>query len=322
MASGGCRKAAFIAGIGCLSLLVMGLLLAAAAIYLARRAFQQETAARREPVSVVVPVRDAGPGDGAGEAARDLPAASSAPVRLTLDLAEGIFTVGAAPAGSDLRADGTYDPDRYALTQSVEEIEDDGAAARSITLRFRRKGLVSLFFNTDSTPNHLTVGIPEGVPYALRLRIGKARSESDLGGLTLTRLASEFSNGEHAVRFSRPLAAALDLAEFRSSMGRLDVEGIGNARPRHVKVEGSMGDTRLDFSGAWPRGFEAAASLRVTMGGLRVKVPRAVRVRSASSVVFGSSRSRGMKEEPEDPDAPALELQATASMGDLHLVRE
>jgi hypothetical protein len=351
VASSGCRKAAFFVGIGCLSVVILFTITAAIVITMARGSLRRDTTAKREPLSVSIPTgaegasgatKEAGQGEHpSGRAAapssaadsnmsgptgpRDLPDPAvpgaspppgAAPLALTLHLSEGIFTIRPGPAGSDIRVEGEYDPDNYALSQ---ETEGDGTSepGRRVTIRFKRKSMFSWGFNTDSTPNHVTVTIPEGVPTALDLRIDKARSQSELGGLTLTGLRGRFSTGEHKVSFERPLTSPVPSMSVTASMGRCDLIDIGNARPASFAFDGSMGDMRLDFEGAWPAKYEATAKLKLSMGNLRLSIPKEVRLSSSSQIMFGSSRRRGEQEETTDPEAPVLEMQAHVSMGDV-----
>lgn len=354
MASSGCRRASFYVGIGCLSVVILGTIVVALVITATRGKLHKDTTAKREPLSVSIPTGSEGHAGHAGEAAgqgapaqapggaavgpagsvdanvaggtgaRDLPDLTApgavpppgaTPLAVTLQLSEGIFTIRPGPAGSEIRIEGEYDPDNYELSQETEG--DGGDSGRKVIIRFKRKSFFSFGFNTDTTPNHVTVTIPEGVPTALDLRIDKARSQSELGGLSLTDLRGRFSTGEHKVSFERPLTSPVPTMNVTASMGRCDLIGVGNARPASFSFDGSMGDMRLDFDGTWPPRYEAKAKVHLSMGNLRLSIPKEVRLSSSSKVVFGSSRRRGEQAETTDPEAPVLEMQAQVSMGDI-----
>jgi hypothetical protein len=323
MAAGGFGKKAFVIGLGCLGAPIAIALVAAAVLFAARGAYRHDRAAATQPLSVSVPA-----GTAAIEPGRDLtesPAGSAPriadvrPLRLSVRLAEGIFTIQPGPPGGDIKVDGVYDPEEYELTQQTDQGGDLG---RAVTIVFARKGFFHFFFNSESTPNHVTVTIPEGIPTALDLQISKSRGDIDLGGLTLTSAHIALSTGRNEVKFTRPLEGDLERLEIRSSMGRFGLSDVGNARPRELQLHGSMGETSVDFGGAWPASFKSKARISVSMGGLKVSVPGRVRVSGSSVLVFGESRTGSLKDsQPDDPKAPELALDMSVSMGGLRVVR-
>jgi hypothetical protein len=84
-----------------------------------------------------------------------------------------------------------------------------------------------------------------------------------------------------------------------------------------------MGDIKTDFDGDWEPGFVTNAHLRSSMGDFRVRVPASVRLKSSNTVFLGDSRTRGVKrDQPEDPNAPVLNLEMSTSMGDVSLSQD
>ncbi len=250
---------------------------------------------------------------------------SAAPIRLTLDLQEGRFIVVPGPPGSDIKVEGLFDPRDHELTQNVEEGGDLG---REVTIRFRSKRsflmrLLSGRFNTEGATK-LTVTIPEGVPTALSLRLSKCESRVELGGLTLTELDARLGMGDQEITFERPLAGDLARASVKFSMGEMTVEGLGNAHPKEVFVEGSMGELSVDFRGEWPAAAHSKARIRMSMGEIKIRVPREVRVSSSGTRVFLGDAHTGALKEPqtEDPNAPSLDLDLSTSMGEVSVHRD
>jgi hypothetical protein len=131
--------------------------------------------------------------------------------------------------------------------------------------------------------------------------------------------------GEHDLTFSRPLAAPLKRADIRASMGELEITRLGNASPEVVSVAGSMGEVRVDFLGAWRPAARSKARIRFSMGELRVRVPKEVRIAdtSKSRVSLGDSDSRALRgDQTDDPNAPVLELDLAGSMGEIRVVHQ
>lgn len=321
--SSGCRKTAIFLGIGCLAIPIGIAVIVAAAMFWARSVHDKEGPRRPETTTLDLPV---GP---AVEPGRDLQGATPAPapnmppphLALSIDLAEGEFHIEPGPPGSDLKVEGYFDPRDYELTQ----VTDDGSDGKSIRVRFRRKRsmLLMLLSMNHKNTNRVTVHIPQGVPTSLNLRLSRCQSRTELGGLLLTDLQAGLSMGDQKLNFERPLAAELPQAHLRASMGDITISNLGNARAKEVTFHASMGDIKTDFDGEWEPGFVTNAHLRSSMGDFRVRVPASVRLKSSNTVFLGDSRTRGVKkDQPEDPNAPVLNLEMSTSMGDVSLSQD
>jgi len=241
---------------------------------------------------------------------------------LTVELEEGRFYIEPGPPGSAVRAEGYFDERDYELTQEVVE---DGDLGRHVTIRFRRTRpwYVLLFFG-DENKNEVTVTIPEGVPTALMLRLSKGETRTELGGLTLTDLHANLGMGEHQLGLRHPLTHDLERAVIHGGMGEIRLLELGNARARTYDIRGSMGEFTVDFDGEWAPGFTSHATVRFKMGECRISVPPEVRIPegSSASVIMGEASTpafRGLQ--PEDPDAPTLEFDVSASMGGIYVNR-
>jgi len=339
MATSGFRKTAFYLGIGCLGVPIVLAILVALFLYAARGAMRSHGPAKTEPASLSIPIeraasesssqgsQDSGAAGPAVVPGRDLEemaqaaGASYKPLRLDLDLSEGHFIILPGPPGSDLKVEGEFDPRDYELTQETEDLGEEG---RQVSIRFRGKSFFRLFFNRGRNPNRLTIHIPQEVPTALHLRLGKCQSDIDLGGLRLTELEARLHMGEHEVGFSRPIAGELPRARFHTGMGQIHLNNLGNARAREYYLKGSMGEFRADFDGEWLPGFQSKAECRFSMGDMVVRVPRGVRLSkdSRARVALGEARTVRSEEEPEDPNAPILQVNASASMGEIRVIQE
>ncbi|MBI3450051.1 MAG: hypothetical protein HY049_14195 [Acidobacteria bacterium] len=327
MASGGCRKVAFYAGVGCLGLVILVAIGVSGMIFMARRA-GNDGEQHPVPTSFTIPVPAPAPPPAPSPAGPqtpgvDLPAldanrqarAGVEPVRVILKLSEGDFTVQPGAPGSGVKVDGNFDPGTYALTQ---EESRDSEGRRQLSVEFRRRvPFFFIMFGNHKNQNKVAITLPEGVPTSLDLLLSRCESHVDLGGLTLTDLEAHMSMGDQDLNFSKPLVGKLARASFRFSMGDTKVRGLGNALPANLELHGSMGDVRVSFDGAWPPSSRISAVARMSMGDFRIVVPHNVRLKSRSTVSFGDSDVPHDEAQPQDDTAPVLELQTHASMGDL-----
>jgi hypothetical protein len=335
--AGKLKKVGFGLAIGCIGLPILIGLFVGVTLLTAKFKYEKEGPPRPETTRIAVPLlEDEAPGGrrrragGPVAPGKDLPelgvdyAAQARPLRLTIDLEEGVFEIRPGPPGSAVSAEGFFDPKDYELTQHVEEGGDLG---REVTIRFRRvrSFLALLFRGMEDNENKIVVTIPRGVPTALALRLRKGESDAELGGLMLTDLQVEMAMGEHTIDFSRPIQGKIANAHFSGSMGEMDLLGLGNARLENAFFRASMGEMKIDFGGDWPDRFSSKAQVRFKMGDARVRIPRGVRILPSSSArtFLGGLHDRALHEDQtDDPDAPTLELDLSNSMSELVVSRD
>jgi hypothetical protein len=83
------------------------------------------------------------------------------------------------------------------------------------------------------------------------LEIGASDGELDFTGLALTDLSLETGASNLDVYFNQPNPADMNELKIQAGAADLLVEGIGNASPDRVRVDGGVGDLSLDFTGDW-----------------------------------------------------------------------
>lgn len=248
------------------------------------------------------------------------------PLRLEIELEEGEFEVRPGPPGSGVRVDGTYAKAYYDLTEEHTPAGEPGGPATVIRLRPAHSFFVRLIGSAlgghDSVHNALTVTIPKDVPIALTLKLSAGESRTDLGGLTLTDLDAELTMGEHRLDFSEPLAGRPHSVRVEGGMGEIRLERIGNAGPRELEAYGRMGSLTVDLGGDWPGDAVADLTIDNSMGELRLDVPGTLRIApdsNASNVLGATSHS------PADNDAsaegPLVRLHLTNTMGETRVRR-
>ena len=318
----GWRTAGLIAGIGCLSMIVIVVGGVVIATMVARAQLRNLGDTDPRPVTrrIEIPGAEAVAASkpGASEAARVMP------LRLTIELQEGNFTIRPGEPGSELQIEGEYAPGLYELTQSVDT--DPATGVTSARVRFHSTApawarFFGGFGGGVENMAELTVTIPRGALIDLTLQMNMGRSEIDLGGLTLDELSINASMGEHRIDFSEPVVEGLRELRLNTSMGNIMIENLGNARAESITAHGSMGNVTASLGGAWPAGEEANLRFEQSMGELTVRVPSNVNLDADVRRSDGKSSSPAPGTQPDDPKAPTLRLRVTTSMGDARIVR-
>ena len=318
----GWRTFGLIAGIGCLSMIAIvvgGLVIATV---WARATLKSYGDPDPQPVERRIALPAAVPAEAGEKPADD--AAARKPMRLTIDLQEGEFTIQPGQPGSEIRIEGEYTPGWYELTESQDT--DPATGVGRATIRFRGKvpgwaKIIGGFGAPDPGRPTLTITIPRGAPLDLTLQMNLGRSEVDLGGLTLGEVSINATMGEHRIDFREPVAQPVRELRFNTSMGNVTLENLGNARAASINASGSMGNVIASLGGAWPPGEEADVRFEQSMGELTVRVPSNVRVDADVRSAQGeTTRSPDIKQ-PDDPKAPAVRLRVTSTMGNARVVQ-
>lgn len=245
--------------------------------------------------------------------AADLPGsagrfAGAARGRVILDLSFADFRIEPGSPGEPLRVEANFDPDYYELREEYEEAEDAGWTCR---VSFRRTARFSLLQTlselfSGSSPE-VRILLPSDHPLALQLSLSQGGATADLGGLWLTSAEIDFARGGLDLRVSEPLRAPVERMSIRGRMGGGAISLLGNASPRHLEVEQSMGGLSLDLRGRWVQDSEI--SIDLSMGGGAVRLPRDVIVRGLESVASGPAE--------EETGLPILTFSASSQMGEL-----
>ena len=323
----GWQKAGMIAGVGCFSILVLIVSGVVVAVLWARSTVAQlgdTTPAKMERTIAIGTTAAAAAGPATADAkAAGKTADEATPLRLSIDLEEGSFTIRPGPPGGQVRIQGTYAPGLYDLTETHDN-ESNGA--RRSTIRFRSKApawarILSGMGDSGGRPE-LTILIPPASPMDLALRVSMGESRIDLGGLTLGELDLNLSMGEHRIDFGQPVVGALRRVRLDTSMGNVSVEHLGNARAQALETSASMGNLTADLGGEWPSGSDASFTFSQSMGELTLRVPSSVRLETDFRNSDGEQRQPVPEtDNPTDPNAPRLRLRVLSSMGESRVVR-
>ena len=322
------RTVGLIAGVGCLTMIVVVVGGIVITVMVARNAASNLGDPNPQPVNrrISLPLPSVATGaDASSKSATGQSNRSNAPLHLTLELQEGEFTIQPGEPGSDIQVTGEYAPGLFELTET--QGTDSATGARRATVRFRSKApmWVRIFGGIgdgDGNRPRLTVTIPRGMPLDLDLTTSMGRSQVDLGGLTLRDVSVNAAMGEHRVDFQEPVVEGVRELRLSNSMGNLNLENLGNARANTITASGSMGNVVANLGGAWMPGAEANLTFEQSMGELTLRVPSSVRLEADVRESGDERRSRPPDATPpDDPKAPTLRLKVNSSMGETRIVR-
>ena len=211
-------------------------------------------------------------------AARQVQDADSLRVRV----AYGGGTLTVAPSSQptlyDMRL--RYDEEHF------EAVRSFNSATSTLTVSVRKRGRGSLLGSRREQDGSLALGLAPDIPLSVALDLGAARADLDLGGLALRRLEVKSRASETRLRFGMPNPVPMDELAVMASAAGLDIRQLGNANAERARVKGSVAGVDLDLSGAWARDMEL--SLDVAVGGVTLRVPRALGVRVRLDKVLAS----------------------------------
>lgn len=197
--------------------------------------------------------------------ARQLHGESSLIVDVTY--AVGELHLQPAAVGDLYRMELKYDEEKFA---PVREYDADAGVLR-LGLRSLH-GRTSFGRGRSEEMPSLDVSLTPEVPLTLRIEVGAAEANVELGGLQLRRLAYKTGASESHVRFSRPNPVDCDALTFEVGAAEFSAAGLGNTNCRRMGFHGGVGDVTLDFSGAWRASAEA--NVKIGIGELKLVLPR------------------------------------------------
>jgi hypothetical protein len=138
-----------------------------------------------------------------------------------------------------------------------------------------------------------TVGLNPRVPVDLNLEFGAGDAQIDLGGLSLRRLRLSTGASDTHVTFGAANRIDADEVHVEAGAASLEVSGLGNTRASRFSFEGGVGETTLDFGGAWTR--DATARVQMGIGSLKLRFPRGLGVRITKDSFLSTFGHEGME---------------------------
>ena len=322
----GWQKVGLFAGIGCFSFVALLVVGFAIAVFYAKSTLANlgDTTPTQVERSVAIQA-EAPTAEAPLPGTKPSVATANEPMQLFVELQEGIFDIKPGAPNGRVQVEGRFSEALYELTQQTET---QNGRPRT-TIRFRSKApawarMLAGIGNGNSNGDRpeLTLLIPPGVPIDLSLNVTMGESRIDLGGLTLSDLGLDLSMGNHEVDFRQPVVDGITNLRLNTRMGRVSVENLGNARAKSVDASGSMGNLTADLGGDWKPGSEAELSFTYSMGEVRVRVPKKVRLEADVRDSEGKAQDAGFDaDETKDPKAPVIKVRVSTSMGESRVTR-
>ena len=284
--------------LGCLAIVVAVLLLIASFFGTAWVGVRNEQVAER----TLEPRIEAGEAIG--------PEAAIKPGRVVLRTTSGEFHLKPARRGESLRVEATYDENTYELREHFEP----GGERWTYEIEFERKSsmLMSLLkAMVGGAGSRVEIYLPEDVPLELEVHVRQGGGQIDLGGLWLTSVEIDCTQGGFELAVSKPLREPMESLVLHGSMGGFSADGLGDASPRRLEVDWSMGGMELDLRGKWV--VDSDISIRTRQGGASVMLPRDV------EIVGLETRGVALRGDEETP-RPTLTFSVSATQGELEII--
>lgn len=172
---------------------------------------------------------------------------------------------------------GTREPLLYHVQLAYHPSRTEPTYRFDSTARVLHVGLTKARSAEGAAEPELRLDLSRAVPVDLRLQMGAAGADLDLGGMRLTRLAVASGASDAVVHFDEPNAIPMQLLELDVGAASLRARGLGNARAREMRVNVGIGAVELDFGGAWTGDLNL--DLQVSLGKAHLRVPEDVGVR-------------------------------------------
>jgi hypothetical protein len=145
---------------------------------------------------------------------------------------------------------------------------------------------------TSADDAHATVELSPAVPMDLSLAFGAGQADVDLGGMSLRDVDVQTGASQTTIAFGRPNRIAAKRVRVQAGAAELRVSGLGNTRAERFEFQGGVGQTTLEFGGAWNQ--NATASVRMGVGSVRLRLPRSLGVKVSNSSFLSSFDPTGM----------------------------
>ncbi|HEV2147137.1 MAG TPA: toast rack family protein [Longimicrobiaceae bacterium] len=181
---------------------------------------------------------------------------------------------------------------RYDEGQVSPLTEYDRASGRlrvGMESRDRKRGIR---MDRISDESRADLRLSRDVPLDLELKFGAGDADIDLGGLAVRKLRVATGASETVVAFGKPNRVAADEVRLEAGAAKFEARGLGNARADRFRFKGGVGETVLDFGGAWDR--NATATISMGIGSLTLRFPRSLGVRVVKDSFLTSFDATGM----------------------------
>jgi len=123
----------------------------------------------------------------------------------------------------------------------------------------------------------LDLALSREIPTDLKLSVGAAEVNMDLGGVPLTSFDFETGASATDITFDSPNPVHMERMKLSAGAAEFEIHGLGNARFDLMQFEGAVGEVKLDFSGDWAG--DARVEIQLGLGALEITLPENVGAR-------------------------------------------
>lgn len=216
------------------------------------------------------------------------PSADEPLLTARLEYAAGTLRLRPAPVGTLYRMQLEYNAEHF---EPLAWFDGDAALVRLGVQSLG--GGASRPRGGETFAQSATIELSPATDLVLEATLGAVDAHLEMGGLRLTDLNLSIGASRSVVRFTDPNPATCRRARISAGAAQLTVEGLGHSGCREIVVEGGVGRAVLDFTGSWPA--SARAKLNMTVGGVRLILPRAVGIRLTLDRFLASFQPAGLE---------------------------
>jgi hypothetical protein len=206
--------------------------------------------------------------------------------RANVQLTYGAGRLRVSPARGDLlyRMELRYDDEQF---RPVTEYDRAGGKLKLGVESREHRGR-----HHGSNDQHATIELTPRLPLELSLAFGAGEADVELGGLALQDVHLQTGASRTNISFASPNRVAARRVKVDAGAAEVRVSGLGNTRSPRFEFSGGMGETTLEFGGAWTR--SATAEINMGVGSVRLRIPRSLGVRIVRDSFLSSFDAGGM----------------------------
>lgn len=186
-------------------------------------------------------------------------------LRAEVEYAAGKLRIAPSTSGSLFEMNLKYDASRF---RPIGDYAEDGTVRIGVE-NARRGGF--RFTRRRSLPQSADIGFAPQAALDLRVKVGAADAELELGGLRLSSLTITTGASRTRLGFDSPNPEACANVSLTTGAGDLRIDNAGNSACDVWRFDGGVGKVTVDLAGAW-RG-DPRMELNLAVGGVVFEAP-------------------------------------------------